>query len=189
MDRSATALACALALLAAGLACGRAQDEEPVPAVVHEGLDVSLATVPAPFTVAVDEGETLQLATADGTGRVELLVGTAGTFPNLKEAAESYGRAFRERPAGEYHGSLELATHWGPAYYSRGSWQGEGARHEEIRVFALHPTASDRLLEVSYVYPAGEGQERVHQLFAVLAEVVVPQPEAPEPDVEAAEEP
>lgn len=189
MDRPVAALACTLALLAAGLACGPARDEEPAPTVVHQGLDLSLATVPAPFTVAVDEGETLELATADGTGRVEFHVGPAGAYPNLKEAAESYGRAFRERPAGEYHGSLELATHWGPAYYSRGSWQGEGARREETRIFALHPDAADRLLEVSYLYPAGEGQERVQQLFAVVAEVVVSQPEAPEPDGEAEEEP
>lgn len=182
MDRSlAPTLVVALALASAA-ACDRSTEpEEPPAAVVNEALSLSLSAVPQPFQVAVNEGETLELVTADGSGRVEFRVGPAGQYPNLKEVAEEYGRAFEERPAGEYHGSLELATPWGPAYYSRGSWQAEGARREETRIFALHPEASDRLLEVSYLYPAGEGQQRIQELFAVVAEVVVPMPE-PDPD-------
>jgi hypothetical protein len=150
-------------------------------AVVNEALDIGLEAVPPPFAVALNEAETLELVTADGSGRVDFRVGPAGQYPNLKAEAESYGRAFAQRPVGEYHGSLELGTHWGTAYYSRGSWQAEGARREELRIFALHPEASDRLLEVTYLYPAGEGQERVSQLFGVLAQVLVQEPEpAPE---------
>jgi len=183
-----SALLCSALVLAATLACNRpAEEAGPPAAVVNEALDLSLSAVPAPFDGVVNEGETLELTTADGSGRVAFRVGPSGQYPNLKEVAEQYGKAFEERPSGEYHGSLELGTHWGPAYYSRGSWQGEGARREETRIFALHPEAADRLLEVSYLYPAGEGQERVQQLFAVVAEVVVPEVVVPEPGPAAEE--
>lgn len=179
MDRFRLPILAALLLVGPFVACARpAPESEPPAAVTNDALALSLSGVPAPFEVGLNEGEHLELVTADGTGHVEFRVGPASQYPNLKEVAESYGHSFEERPSGEYHGSLELSTPWGPAYYSRGSWQGEGARKEETRVFALHPTGSDRLLEVSYVYPAGEGQQRVQELFAVLAEVVVPEPGA-----------
>jgi hypothetical protein len=74
-------------------------------------------------------------------------------------------------PGGSYLGNRELVTPIGAAFTARARYQADGREVEETKVFAVHP-AGDRLLIVSYVYPAGgDSQERVQQLLLLLGEI------------------
>ena len=77
---------------------------------------------------------------------------------------------FEQQPDGQYFGNLELGTPTGPAFTARGSYTSGSTPVEELRVFALHPSAN-RMLRLTYSYPPGTGKERLMQLAEVLGEI------------------
>lgn len=163
----------ALAVLAALAGCRAKGDGDAVPQRVESpALELALASVPEPFRLAENSGTTLRLSTSKKTGgEVVVEVGPEEYGLNLQAEVVRRGDAFRALPGGEYNGSRELGTPWGPAFYSRGSYDAAGGREEQTWIFALHPGGGSRLLTLIYTYPAGEGQERVNELLGLLGEI------------------
>ncbi len=168
-----TCLALALA------ACPASQPDEPTQAqsgqrVENPALGIALTGLPEGFVLAVNQGERLELARADADdpGRVTLEVGpveSAGI--NLVAAIQAQKEAFLAQPEGEFFGQIELGTHFGPAFTTRGRYARGGERLEEFRVFAIHPLENRRLM-VSYRYPAADDTAaRRDQLLTLLAEI------------------
>jgi hypothetical protein len=166
----------ALAAVAAALstACGAPAGDPPEDAqrLENPALELALASVPEPFVVAENDGATLRFSTTHATGG-EVVVEIADPEYGLNLQAEvvQRGDAFRAMPGGEYNGSRELGTPWGPAFYSRGSYDAAAGREEQTWIFALHPGGDSRLLTLIYTYPPGEGQTRVNELLALLGEI------------------
>lgn len=159
-----------------GAACAERAEETPAAAVRRvesPALGIAIADLPADFEVADDAGETLRLdATHPTGGSVEVTVGEPENGLNLQAEVVRRGDAFRAMPGGEYNGSRELGTPFGPAYYSRGSYDtADGGREEQTWIYALHPSGESRLLTLAYSYPAGEGQSRVNELLGLLGEI------------------
>lgn len=165
-------------ILLAGLiwtSCSASEPElaAPAPRVENDVLAIALATVPAPFIVAANEGAVLELQAPGEAGDGNLFFEATSEVDggiNLVAEAEGMRDWFEQQPDGQYFGNLELGTPLGPAFTSRGSYALDGAAVEEIRVFAIHPV-SNRLLRLTYRYPPGEGKERLQQLAEVLGEV------------------
>ena len=168
----------AVALVAVGLfgaACAERTEEASTASaqrVESPALGIALADLPPPFEV-VDNGEVLRLRAGHPTGgTVEVTAAEPEIGLNLQAEVVRRGDAFRAMPEGEYNGSRELVTPFGPAYYSRGSYAGSGGgREEQTWIFALHPSGESRLLTLAYTYPAGEGQSRVNELLGLLGEI------------------
>jgi hypothetical protein len=168
-------------VLAAALvlaACAQAPEEsgEPVARRVENAeLGVAIAGLPAAFEVVASEGPAIELALAEGEGRLEITAGEPGSSVNLVAAVERHKARIEGLPGGDYKGGQELVVPSlpGAAYYSRGRYQGAaGAVVEETAVFLLHPE-KDRELRVLYTYPAGDDSaDRLqNQLFAVVGEL------------------
>jgi len=164
--------------------CQTAPAPEPVaengPRVENAALGIALASVPAPFEVRSADADMLELARTleDGSEAVVLIaagpVETGGI--NLVEVAKEKNADFEAAPGGESFGNRELGTQIGPAYTARGSFDGETGRIEETWIFTLHP-AENRLLRLSYRYPAGgDSGARVNELMAILGDVEALQP-------------
>ncbi len=179
-------LALAFALLL-GAACEKAADENAAPVstrVENEALELALANVPEPFVMAENTGSTLRLATTHETGGdVLVTVGEPEYGLNLQAKVAERRAAFEGAPGGEYKGSLELGTPFGPAYYSRGLYDTDTGREEQTWIFALHPAGDSRLLTLIYTYPPGEEQTRVNELLGLVGEfeafVTAPAADAP----------
>jgi hypothetical protein len=181
----------ALALLATA-AC-QAPTEDTTTASLNRvespALELAIADLPAPFVLAENAGTTLRFETTLETGgELVFVVGEPELGLNLQAYFKSQGDAFRAQPGGEYNGSRELGTPFGPAYYTRGSYDTDRGREEQTWIFALHPADSSRLLTLTYTYPPGEGQTRVHELLSVLGEIEALTDTAPA-DTEAAGDP
>lgn len=169
-------LAAALALAGA---CAQAPQEsaEPVARRVENAeLGVAIADLPAIFKVVANEGGVIELALAQGEGRLEISAGEPESSVNLVAAVAKHKAEIEARPGGDYKGGQELVVPAlpGAAYYSRGRYESAaGGTVEEAVVFLLHP-AKDRELRVRYTYPAGDDSaERLqNQLFAVVGELV-----------------
>jgi len=145
------------------------------PRVENVVLGIALASVPVPFELRSGEADTLLLARSledESEGLVLIAAGpieSAGI--NLVEVAKGKNADFVALPGGESFGNRELGTQIGPAYTARGSFDGETGRIEETWIFTLHP-AENRLLRVSYRYPAGgDSGARVNELMSVLGEI------------------
>lgn len=169
---TAVLFAGSMALLSA--AC---QKPEPAPAaperVENPDLGIAIAALPSAFEVVVNQGSDLRLTAPglNGAGSVAIGVGPAGsTAINLPAEAKASQQYFESMGNGQYFGNLELVAPFGSAFTARGAYDREDGRVEEIRVFALHPIQS-RLLTVSFVYPEGEGKERMQQLAELLGEI------------------
>lgn len=167
-----TLLAGSLGLL--GAAC---QAPEQAPAgpqrVENADLGIAIAALPETFEVEVNRGSDLRLTAQglNGAGIVEIAVGPEGpTAINLPAEAKAMQEYFESLTNGEYFGNLELVAPIGSAFTSRGAYDRSDGRVGEIRVFALHPLQS-RLLVLSFIYPEGEGKERMEQLAALLGEI------------------
>jgi hypothetical protein len=77
---------------------------------------------------------------------------------NLVEAVNARKAELEKMPGGEFLGQIELGSHLGTAYSTRGRFTGEAGRTvEAVRVFAVHPTAN-RLLHMTYRYEPAPGQ-------------------------------
>lgn len=100
---------------------------------------------------------------------------------NLVEAVNAREEEMEAMPGGEFLGQVELGSeHLGSLYSTRGRYTGEdGQTVEEIRIFAVHPTAN-RLLHMTYSYPPAPGQTEARLLdqAAVAFGYVEPLPAA-----------
>ncbi|HUP25219.1 MAG TPA: hypothetical protein VNB06_20060 [Thermoanaerobaculia bacterium] len=180
-----TLVLAASALLASlTLACNRGGDgniedaELPPPAqrVENEALDLALARVPAGLALR-DNGANIRLVPSGGDAgdqsELRIEVGPDSAFGiDPVQLANDQQASFGEAAGGEFFGAQKLVTPLGPATYARGRFDAEdGSRIEETRAYAVHP-AANRLVTVTYRYPAGEdSRERVAQLLEVLGEI------------------
>ncbi len=165
------------ALLA--LALGGCPPPEPPPEplagprVESPELGIALASVPPPFQVAVNDGETLEL-TAPGPGGDGRAVFRRGPVEsggiNLIEAVKAKKAEFEATEGATYFGNRELGSPIGTAFTARASVPGPQGEVEETWIFAIHP-GENRLLTLTYTYPPGESEERVQQLLALFGEV------------------
>lgn len=174
MNRFAALRWTLIALSVAVIGCGT---PEPTPAgperVENPDLGIAIAALPEPFEVAANQGAELRLTApgANGAGSLEIRVAPEESAAiNLPAEAKATQQLFESMPNGEYFGNLEMVAPIGSAFTARGAYDRDMGRVGEIRVFALHPTQS-RLLTLSFVYPEGEGKERMQQLAALLGEI------------------
>ena len=163
-----------LSVTIVGTAC-RAPEPTPTgPArVENPDLGIAIAALPEPFEVVANQGAELRLTApgANGDGSLKIEVGPDESAAiNLPAEAKATQEQFESMPNGEYFGNLEMVAPIGSAFTARGAYDGDDGRVGEIRVFALHPTQS-RLLTLSFVYPEGEGKERMQQLATLLGEI------------------
>ena len=176
MQRLATPTRLILLLLATltGAACRSPEPSpEAPPRVENPELGLAIAALPSPFEVESNQGSELRLTAPgpNGAGSMVIEVEAAGpTAINLPEAAKATQSDFESMTNGEYFGNLELVAPIGSAFTARGAYDRADGRVEEIRVFALHPLES-RLLTLTFVYPEGEGKERMQQLATLLGEI------------------
>lgn len=127
------------------------------------------------FELVSAEGETIELMRpAEGDEAEATLTYEAGppqtAGVNLVAAVNEQAAEIESRPDGRFLGQVELGSHLGTAYSTRGRYSGDdGAEIEEIRVFAVHPSG-DRLLSLTFRYrpTAGDAKARVEQAMAGL---------------------
>jgi hypothetical protein len=167
----------ALLTTLATLACAPSETP-PEPAdsrVESRGPGIALASLPAPFRVAANEGDRLVLEAPGESGTATLVV-SAGPVEtgsiNLVEEVKARRALFEQMPGGTYLGNRELRAPIGPAYSARGTFLDDsGALVEETWIYTIHPDEY-RLLTLTYSYPAGgDSQTRVQELLTVLGEV------------------
>lgn len=144
---------------------------EPAPMVVENiELRLRLAGVPGEFMTVTNDGDKLILSVADPAIEGEILFAnkTPEAGQNLPAEVKIHQVVIEEREKGDYLGAQELVSQLGTTYYSRGQYIQDGAKIEETTIFALHPYA-DRIMTITYLYPAGDdSSERVQQLFEIL---------------------
>lgn len=148
--------------------------------IENPSLAIAVAAVPATFEIVTADGPTIELRRTDETGVAQLTIEATGDLQggiNLVAEAESMQDWFMQQPDGQYYGNLELGTPTGPAFTARGAYRDGETAIEELRVFAMHPTAH-RMLRLTYRYSPGTGKERLQQLAEVLGEIEALAPEA-----------
>ncbi len=160
----------AVALLACG-ARSTATEETPANRVEAPGLGIAIADLPGGLTVEKNEGSELVLVPEGKAGRIVIRAGTPAEGTNLVQAVKDHQASIEARPGAHYLGVRELVTPLGSAYWSRGRYEEGGTLVEETRILVLHPSG-DRLLTLTYVYPAGEDSSaRIQELLGVVAEL------------------
>lgn len=167
-----------LALVAISCAPQAEQEADPVsPAarrVESPEMGIALARLPKEFEVVSTEGEEIRLTARKSfpQGTVSIAIGPeqrAGV--DLTEAVRQQKAHIESLPEGDYRGNVELGSPIGTAYTTRGRYLDDEERIEEIRLFAVHPTAN-RLLWVKYTYPAGgDTKTRMDQAMEILGEL------------------
>ena len=170
------ALLCSL-LIAPLLACAGSEEapSEPVSTRVESvDLGIALASTVG-FEVATNEGGQLELLTSDDRpqGRFWMTLGeTQDGGINLVEVVNAQKAVYEGMPEGAFSGNRELMMADGrPGYYSRGQFDENGYRVEEIRVTALHPS-ENRVLQAHYRYPfADDSSERLNDLLVLVGEL------------------
>jgi hypothetical protein len=162
--------AASIALLAA--ACTPDQPPAPVvESVANETLGVLLDPLPPDFVVAVNDGRRLELEPAVDKvgGRVVFEVGDEEPEVNLLAAVKRHQLQVEQMPGADYKGGQELVTPHGSAFYSRGRFLTGTELVENTVIVLKHPSAN-RLLIISYRYPAGgDSSIRVQQLLDLLS--------------------
>jgi len=153
--------------------CQASTVNEPADArVENPTLRLAINRLPEPFVVAENSGADLRFTTTHETGgEVVVEVGEPEYGLNLNAVAKHKGEELQALPGGEYNGSRELGTPFGPAYYSRGSFDTASGRLEQTWIFALHPSGDSSLLTLIYSYPPGEEQVRVPELLPLIGEI------------------
>ncbi|MEM7481355.1 MAG: hypothetical protein AAF481_09290 [Acidobacteriota bacterium] len=159
-------------LIMALAACGGAPTEEAAtPAepetLSNEALDLVLTDpATAGFELEANGGSDLRLRwPGDGSlppATYTFAVGPDVYSVNLVEEIKSQKEEMNSRPDGEFKGQVELGSHLGPAYLTRGRFSDDGVTMEEHRLFAKHPRA-DRLLTLTAVYPPTEGDTQARR--------------------------
>jgi hypothetical protein len=166
-------LALPVILLAA--ACGPPdQPAEPVAAsVTNQPLGIRLDPLPPDFAVAVNDDRGLELVPVEAKvgGRVVFEVGDEEPLIDLVAAVHRHQRRVEEMPGADYKGGQELVTPLGSAFYSRGRYLAGAELVEDAVLVSKHPS-SNRLLVISYRYPAGaDSSVRVQQLLEIVSVV------------------
>jgi hypothetical protein len=183
MNRPPTALAAALAaaLLTLSLAgCGGSRERTTgataqAPPVVNEALHLTLdPPAGAGFELTANAGTTLELLRPAADGRLPATLTFEAGAPepnvNLVDAVNRQKAAIEARPNGRFLGQVQLMSQIGNAFSTRGRYPGDDGREvEELRLFAIHPDG-DRLLTLTYRYPAvpGETKERIEEAMGAL---------------------
>ena len=163
-----------LIALAVAAACAPAPEPpppapEPGPRLESPGMGLALASVPAGFEVAENDGERIVLT--KGAGTVTIATGPVERFGiNLVDAVLARKSAFEEAPGGVYKGNRELRAPIGTAFTSRGEYTGESGPIEETWIYAIHP-GENRLLTLTYAYPPTESESRAPEALSVLGEI------------------
>ncbi len=156
--------------------CQAAEVPTPEPEVIEsEAAGIGIAALPADFTVTSNDAEGLRLAVASEAGAGEMTVVTSEVYQeglNIIDAVEIEMANFEGKPEGRSFGQTKMVAPMGLTYMARGRYLSDGAEVEELRAMLAHPWGN-RLLTLSYVYPAGEDtSERGAQLMELLGEVV-----------------
>ena len=155
-------------------ACAGPPAPPPDPGGVENlDLGIRLTAVPDGLVVTDNQGTSLQLRPADeNTGGVLwIAVGPEQTGVNLVEAVKAHQEQIEGLPEGNYKGAQELQGPLGTAFYSRGRFVETEVTEEETVLLTIHPSGN-RMLTISYRYPAGEDSaQRVEQLIEVLSYV------------------
>ncbi len=143
------------------------------PRVENAALGLAIAELPAGFELDTNDGTSLIL-TAPGPGDPGVLSFEVGPEEqgsvNIVETAERTKATFESRPQGQFFGNQELMTPIGSFFTARGAHEQADVRIEELLAFTLHPN-SNRLIRISFLYPAGEAAERGPQFAALLGEI------------------
>ena len=167
---------CMLVVALASGGCAAKESEVAAPTlqrVESTSLGIAIAALPSDFEVSASEGQIIELLATgevvDGTLVIEATEELTGGI-NLVAAAEGMKDWFEQQPDGQFFGNLELGTPTGPAFTARGSYSTDSGEVEELRIFALHPSAN-RMIRMTFRYPPGEGKVRMQQLVAVLGEI------------------
>lgn len=135
------------------------------------GLRVTVDTSMFTTDAGGDEPAVLQTAEPADPGRILLEARPPEHGQNLPAAVTEHRAFIEQQDDGRYLGSQELVSPLGAAFYSRGRYSADGRETEETVIFALHP-AGDRMITLSYRYPAGDDSStRVERLFEVLENV------------------
>ena len=153
------------------VACAGPPAPPPDPGVENLDLDIRLAAVPDGLLVADNQGTSLQLRpTGENVGGVLwFTVGPEQDGVNLVAAVKAHQEHIEGLPEGDYKGAQELQGPLGTAFYSRGRFVETEVVEEETVLLTIHPSGN-RLLTISYRYPAGEDSaHRVEQLIEVLS--------------------
>lgn len=152
---------CACLMVSAGCQKAAAPPASTEPQRLEDrATELVVASIPDGLAaIAQQEGEVFAFAprVAERGGRLSVAV--APPQPrgvNLIEQVKAAQAEAERRAEGIFHGSRELVAPWGPAFSARSSWAEAGARIEELRLLTLHPGGGDRLMTVTYRYPAAD---------------------------------
>lgn len=136
-------------------------------------LGLAIAELPADFEVETNDATGLVLAGSPSgdPGRINFELGPEeqGSV-NIVDAAQRTKAVFESMPNGEFFGNQELITPIGSFFTSRGAYDLEDRRIEELLAFGLHPN-SNRLVRISFQYPVGEAATRAPQFAVLLGEI------------------
>ncbi|MEM7052160.1 MAG: hypothetical protein AAF604_21010 [Acidobacteriota bacterium] len=172
------------ALLTLLAACGGpAALQPPAEPIANTALDLVLdAPSSAGFEVETNAAEDLRLRwpgdDESPAASLAFAVGEDEISLNLVEYVKGQEADLDSRPGGDFLGQLELGSHIGPAFITRGRFTGDdGNELEETKIFASHPDPeTDRVLTITYVYPPSPGstQARREQALSALGLVQIP---------------
>lgn len=132
--------------------------------VENESIGVALVIPPgSPFELVENEGDEIHL---HFVGDADYAPGEVfySAYPvqdygvNLYEKVNQRKAELEALPGGQFFGQAELGSHLGAAFNTRGRYTGDdGQEVEEVRIFAVHPSAN-RILHMTYRYPPAPGQ-------------------------------
>jgi len=163
----AAALFVLLTACPGGDGAGDAADAPPAgegERVENEAIGIALVIPPgSPFELVSNEGDEINLHFAGDSDYAPGDV-TYSAYPvqdygvNLYEKVNQRKAEMQALPDGQFFGQAELGSHLGAAFNTRGRYTGDnGEEVEEVRIFAVHPSAN-RILYMTYSYPAAPGQ-------------------------------
>jgi hypothetical protein len=184
-------VACATALVLLS-GCQPAADTTPIDApppepITNATLNLTFEGPPDGFAVATNQGATLEFlpVDSDANGRMWVEAGEPSDFGiDLVSIVNGQKEIYLAEPGGSFSGNRKLITQLGEAYYSRGQFDTDDGRVEEVRVSVLHPT-ENRLVRMYYRYPdPGEGSaesgQRIPHLLDLVGRILIPVAEVPE---------
>lgn len=190
--RRALAVLAAAALLAACPGAEPPADEPAAEPVESAAAGVRIAALPAVFEVESNDASGLALGAPSLPGPSDLTITLSDEYEqglDIIDAVEQALAGFEARPAGRSFGQTQLISPLGHAYMPRGRYEIDGRPVEELRALLAHPWGN-RLLTLSYVYPAGDDtSERGEQLMELLGEMEALAEPGGEPDTEPGGEP
>jgi len=175
--RTLTSLACSATFVLAFGACASEPAAPPTPAdtsITAPSVLLRLAAIPEVFELAANDAEQLEFTAPSLPGPSTMTITLGDPEPgglNILEHLEQQLDRFSELPEGVSFGWKQLSAPLGLTFLVRGRYQEGGREIEEFRAILVHP-AGNRLLTMSYRYPASEDTvERGLQLMELLGEM------------------